>query len=490
MKVLHLKNFRKGFATNSSSTHSVIYQKKEDLLQDLNVMDSDYYERNDLTIAASKEAKIKYIAANIYKSHRELYDTLCSIYPSMKKYVKLIEKQLTADSKGRYDDIFGMACRGDLCFENNKYFLPSIEYIKKIIDDEDLVIVGGSDESNNYYELTKPREKFFDAGACSKIYKNGNYWVGYGYNGKCRLNLSEKDECIPEYPELIDLKITDMCLHGCPFCYMGSTGNGSHANIGTLKSIIYSINDDSTNDRCVEFSIGGGNILLYPDLDELFYFIKNNGHIVNTTINAKDCKELINNDSLFTTFNRYVTAIGVSITDESEIPDVVALYKKFYKGNGYKQMTAHLIPEYLGIEKSRNIVNQLYKNCLYSVLFLGYKVNGRGAKCDFNIFTDDELSKLFSGTRQPDYEVDTTFANQYYDWISKHFDIVHTITLKEGEFSMYIDGVKGLAYKSSYHLEKPYGVDYNLSKNSGIKFTGLLQAFQKIRKDNNLPTSW
>jgi MoaA/NifB/PqqE/SkfB family radical SAM enzyme len=178
------------------------------------------------------------------------------------------------------------------------------------------------------------------------------------------LNLSEKDDCIPEYPELIDLKITDMCLHGCPFCYMGSTGSGIHANIKTLKSIIYSINDDSNNDRCVEFSIGGGNILLYPDLDELFYYIKNNGHIVNTTINAKDCKELINNDSLFTTFNRYVTAIGISITDESEIPDVVALYKKFYKGNGYKQMTAHLIPEYLGIEKSRNIVNQLYKNCL------------------------------------------------------------------------------------------------------------------------------
>ena len=84
--------------------------------------------------------------------------------------------------------------------------------------------------------------------------------------------------------------------------------------------------------------------------------------------------------------------------------------------------------------------------------------------------------------------MDTTFANQYYDWISKHFDTVHTITLKEGEFSIYIDGVKGLAYKSSYHLEKPYSVDYGLNK--GMKYTGLLPAFQKIRKDNNLPISW
>lgn len=487
MKVLHLKNFRKGFATNSSSTHSVIYQKKEDLLQDLNVMDNNYYERCDLTIAASKEAKIKYIAANIYKGHRELYDTLCSMYPSMKQYNSLIEKQLAADSKGKYDEIFGMADREDLCFENNKYFLPSIEYLKKVIEDEDLVIVGGSDELDNYYDLTNPRNKFFDASSCSKLFKNGNYWVGYSRGGKCRLNLSEKDDCIPEYPELIDLKITDMCLHGCPFCYMGSTDSGTHANIKTLKSIIYSINDDSINDRCVEFSIGGGNILLYPDLDELFYYIKNNGHIVNTTINVKDCKELINNDSLFTTFNRYVTAIGVSITDESEIPDVVALRNKFYKNN-YKQITIHLIPEYLGLKKSISIVNQLYKESFYSVLFLGYKVNGRGAKCNFNTFTDDELSRLFTG--YTDYEVDTTFANQYYDWISKHFDIVHTITLKEGEFSMYIDGVKGLAYKSSYHLEKPYGVDYNLSKSNGMKYFGLLSAFRNIRKDNNLPTSW
>ena len=34
------------------------------------------------------------------------------------------------------------------------------------------------------------------------------------------------------------------------------------------------------------------------------------------------------------------------------------------------------------------------------------------------------------------------------------------MTLNEGEFSMYIDGVSQQAYKSSYNLEKPYNMKY------------------------------
>lgn len=57
MRTVYLKNFRKGFATNSSSTHSVIYRNKEDLFKDLDIFELNYYDRFDNTIAASKEAK-------------------------------------------------------------------------------------------------------------------------------------------------------------------------------------------------------------------------------------------------------------------------------------------------------------------------------------------------------------------------------------------------------------------------------------------------
>ena len=38
MKAVYLKNFRKGFATNSSSTHSLIYRNKGEVFDDLNTL--------------------------------------------------------------------------------------------------------------------------------------------------------------------------------------------------------------------------------------------------------------------------------------------------------------------------------------------------------------------------------------------------------------------------------------------------------------------
>lgn len=35
MIAVYLKNFRKGFATNSSSTHSIIYRNKDEMFKDL-----------------------------------------------------------------------------------------------------------------------------------------------------------------------------------------------------------------------------------------------------------------------------------------------------------------------------------------------------------------------------------------------------------------------------------------------------------------------
>lgn len=91
MRTVYLKNFRKGFATNSSSTHSVIYRNKEDLFKDLDIFELNYYDRFDNTIAASKEAKIKYVAANIMW-HDKLYEIMSLYYPQMNEYKELIKK--------------------------------------------------------------------------------------------------------------------------------------------------------------------------------------------------------------------------------------------------------------------------------------------------------------------------------------------------------------------------------------------------------------
>ena len=86
MNAVYLKNFRNGWATNSSSTHSVVYRNKDEMLKDMNVMENNFYERYTETIAASREAKIKYIAANIWH-YESLFNIMCALYPEMKQYI-------------------------------------------------------------------------------------------------------------------------------------------------------------------------------------------------------------------------------------------------------------------------------------------------------------------------------------------------------------------------------------------------------------------
>ena len=512
MKIAYLKNFRQGLATNSSSTHSLIYKNDDELFKDLNIFDLDYYDRYDNTIAASREAKIKYVLACIMYNE-PLVEIMSQFYPEMKQYFPKIKSEM--EEKTEYG--FGMYYRGDIHFRNN--LEASIAFLRKVIDTPDIIIIGGSDERDFVYDTVKghvevPSPDDLWSGKADGVYKNGTYWLGYGttndrvvsnkgrdeldyddtsseiknsFDGRIRFSMSKDDECIPEYPELIDLKITNMCEHGCPFCYMNATKDGGHAKLLFLLNVVsqFGMPSDSHYHRC-EFSIGGGNILLYPDLDKLFEYMHSRGHIVNVTIKADDVSKILEDERLLELFDKYVNGIGVSVLDVTDIEKINALYDHTSIKSDFtlskKYVVAHLIPELLGKEKTLVIKKALFENQRWvPMLFLGYKQTGRAIK-SVDKFTEQDLDDLFEGYRK--ISVDTTFANTYTDYIKTHFSYKYSITNMEGEYSMYIDGVEEKAYKSSYNLEKPYNMHVEYPKKE--KTYGVKDAFSEIRKDNGL----
>lgn len=513
MKAVYLKNFRRGLATNSSSTHSVVYKNKGEILEDLDIFELNFYDRFDSTIAATKSAKIKYILACIYWDE-PLTRVMSERYPEMKKYFPLIKKKMEkCDSDDDYDIFsdreyeFGMYNRDSLTVGHNLEL--NIDYLTNIIEDNDIVIIGGSDETDFFYDVVKghvtaPMPSSIDYNR-KKAVKNGNYWVAFGhtddeicnnyhnthpmknsFRGRLRFSTS-KDDPIPEFPELIDLRITNKCQHGCKFCFMDSKMTRSHAQISTIRFILSQIRD-----RQIEFSIGGGNILLHPHLDEILKMIKDDGHIVNVTINVKDCNTILTNKKFLNLFVECVDGVGISITEPDEVQIVNDFRDKFSdevgkynrkKGNyNYysKHIVMHIIPEYLGFEKTKEILkNAEFKN----VLMLGYKTNGRGATQEYHTFTDDELTEMCSS--KASLSCDTTFANRYKGWLNKNYSCAATVTWNEGEYSMYIDGVTGYAYKSSYQLDKPYLVKYVPSKYD--KTMSIKETFSSIRRDGGFP---
>ena len=107
-------------------------------------------------------------------------------------------------------------------------------------------------------------------------YKNGNYVVTLLSNGT-KIRETEEDEFIPSFAEGFDMKITDKCDGGCPFCYEGCTSNGKHGDILNYKFL-------DTLHSYTELAING-NDLSHPDLVSFMYKMKEKKIILNMTVN-------------------------------------------------------------------------------------------------------------------------------------------------------------------------------------------------------------
>lgn len=111
-------------------------------------------------------------------------------------------------------------------------------------------------------------------------YQNGNYNVKI-YNDGSKVRIGKELPFVADFPENIDIKITDYCDAGCPFCHENSTVEGKHAEninshpfLGTLRP-------------GTELAIGGGNPLNHPNLELFLKRMMMLGIICNLTVNSK-----------------------------------------------------------------------------------------------------------------------------------------------------------------------------------------------------------
>lgn len=109
-------------------------------------------------------------------------------------------------------------------------------------------------------------------------YKNGNYSVRLFSDGT-KERITEDDEFIPSFAENCDVKITDKCDGGCPWCYEGCTENGKHGEILNYKFI-------ETLHPFTELALNG-NDMSHPDLIPFLKILKKKKVIANLTVNQK-----------------------------------------------------------------------------------------------------------------------------------------------------------------------------------------------------------
>jgi hypothetical protein len=272
-----------------------------------------------------------------------------------------------------------------------------------------------------------------------KHYINGNYRVIISLKDGTKIRETNADKFIPAFSESVDMKITDRCDGGCPFCYEGCTSSGKHGDLNAeFLNHLHPYTELAIN----------GNDLTHPDLIPFLKRMQEQKVIVSMTVNQKHFErnyDLIRKMSM----KGWIHGVGVSLNKATE--EFIKLVKSI------PNTVIHVIN---GIITPTEV--KLLSNNGLKMLILGYKRLRRGeeyyAQEENNIINNqqwmkDNLSHIIE-----------RFDVVSFDNLSiKQLDVRRLLTDKEwdeffmgedSEFTFYIDLVEKKFGKNSLATER------------------------------------
>ena len=154
-------------------------------------------------------------------------------------------------------------------------------------------------------------------------YQNGNYTVTFDLATGTKVRENDLDFFRADYPESMDIKITNRCDVGCAMCHENSTKDGLHGDIMSEGFI------DKLHPY-TELAIGGGNPLEHPDLVPFLEKCKRLKLIPSMTVNQIHfeknfdfLKHLVDNKLIYGLGISLVSADEEFITNAAEFPNAV-----------------------------------------------------------------------------------------------------------------------------------------------------------------------
>ena len=273
-------------------------------------------------------------------------------------------------------------------------------------------------------------------------YKNGNYIVRM-YDDGTKVRFNNLDHFHPAFAENCDVKITDKCDGGCPFCYEGCTSNGRHGDIMNYKFL-------DTLHPYTELAING-NDLSHPDLGAFMIKMREKKVILNMTVNQIHFEKHFNYIRSLVE-NGYIYGLGVSLKDPTD--EFIAKITQF------PNAVIHVINGVVSVPDLARLAGHNLK-----VLILGYKHLRRGEDYydqndeSVNALQEDLNKYLFPEIIKNEWFKVVSFDNlaikQLY--VQKHLpeeDWEEFYMGDDGNYTFYIDMVEGTFGKNSLATER------------------------------------
>lgn len=345
-------------------------------------------------------------------------------------------------------------------------------------------------------------------------YLNGNYLVFYSYGEKIyKRALRIGEDFIADFPDSIDLKITNKCSNNCPYCHENSISSGNNFNFDHTIEILKQLPKVP-----IEIAIGGGNVLEIPgNTLNLINWCNGYGFKTRMTINQKDVEkfnlkvpidkkireyQMNFNEVIFQNISNNIGGVGISLDpdlldfgdiqpnmwDYFKFSDLVYGEKsdsEFRITNGLKDRNVvyHIIAGLFPIDKLKKMLNKDWVKGVHNLLILGYKQFGRAANTELpeSLPEFENVVKEFITKSRNDYTYDINLAfdnlalEQLHikefitddDWDSLYLG-------EEGSCSMYIDAVNETYARSSTSINRVSWKDISL-----------LEFFKSLRDESN-----
>jgi len=422
--VLKLIGLRIGPATNSSSSHSVIFWP-EDTPLPAEVGGGGKYGGDNFTLT-SREEKQHYLDVQKDKPH------------SNDDYI---------DSQSKWSWPINI-----LTGQPDKEFIES--FTKSMAENDRIIILGGHDNSedhplrNQNLEIALPRMIRWSGARIRREPWGWTLHEGNYVSAVMRLQDDTFTDAMNIWrssaPELVDLKITGKCDYACDYCYQDATPDGKEASMNNITKIAEAL-------RCAgvfEVAIGGGDPTTHSKLPDIITTFQDKGIVANVSVKrmedaTKDVRDVMKSGTL-----------GVTVTNLEEIT-------KAHNGdNRFYSWVAHIV---MGAQSMKDFTEMMeYVGANYiRALLLGFKRTGRGSTFTPHDYTGWEMvvASAFSAAKdkhedEGDYDlpmqpymrypmlaVDTYFAAEQQRILKSMGVPTYLYDTVEGNRSCYIDAV-------------------------------------------------
>ena len=465
---MYIHNVRYGFATNSSSSHSIILMNDGETAHD----NLDYQEFGwDFFTAASEEAKRGYMG-------QVAKQALCSVHRLSSKDAAIIASEWVGtevDPEGYIDhqSLISIPCDENYgTIQINKdYFDDMLKFILQ----PNIVIGGGNDNTEDVHPILdsgRGRNVIYDRWDDEEIGNpalrlltdygsetvrarydsEGKFWSLFNVSSGTKIRTSfvpDANAEKSEVPELVDVKITDMCDRNCHYCYQGSTPDGEHADkyyIGEVASALGRL-------QTFEVAIGGGEPTTHPEFIKILREFQSSG--VRPNFSTRNADWVVEH---WPEIKNIVGGVGLSVDHSCYLLNHLS---KLHNLEGLK-LTVHIVVGACSEHEFEEIMN-LCKTFGVTVLLLGWKNTHRGkdgpSYPDFDL--KSALDKFWGEQREfpsgekyipwngPHVAFDTVLVQEMKEWLESHANR-WSFTTREGAHSMYIDCVEQKMARSSY----------------------------------------